>query len=111
VNLGPEIRDFGDTAAVLECLERVVICDTSVGHLAGAMGKEGWIMLPFAPDWRWLLNRDDSPWYPTLRLFRQGKDRSWPAVMATIASELATVPPPGYSARAAAAARRARHGE
>jgi tetratricopeptide (TPR) repeat protein len=111
INLGPELRDFGDTMAVLECLERVVIVDTSVGHLAGAMGKEAWVMLPFAPDWRWLLDRDDTPWYPTLRLFRQGKDRSWPAVMERIVRELSTAPPAGYSARAAAAARRARQGQ
>ncbi len=88
VNLGPEIRDFGDTMAVLECLERVVAVDTSVGHLAGAMGKEAWVMLPYAPDWRWLLDRTDSPWYPTLRLFRQGVDRSWDTVIGGIAKEV-----------------------
>ena len=105
------IEMTGDTAAVLECLERVVICDTSVGHLAGAMGKEAWVMLPFAPDWRWLLGRNDTPWYPTLRLFRQAKDRQWPPVMAAIAKELAAAPHSGYSARAAAAARRARQAQ
>jgi Tfp pilus assembly protein PilF len=89
-NLGPELRDFGDTLAVLECLDRLVTVDTSVGHLAGAMGKEAWIMLPYAPDWRWLLDRSDSPWYPTLRLFRQGPDRSWQPVMARIADEIGT---------------------
>jgi len=89
VNLGPEIRDFGDTMAILECIERIVAVDTSVGHLAGAMGKEAWIMLPYAPDWRWLLGRDDSPWYPTVRLFRQGPARNWPDVIARIAGELA----------------------
>jgi tetratricopeptide (TPR) repeat protein len=94
VNLGPEIRDFADTMAVLECLERVITVDTSVGHLAGAMGKEAWVMLPYGPDWRWLLNRTDSPWYPTLRLFRQGPDRSWAAVIAGIAREIAAPSPP-----------------
>jgi len=94
VNLGPELRDFADTMAVLECLERVVAVDTSVGHLAGAMGKEAWVMLPYAPDWRWLLNRPDSPWYPSLRLFRQGPERSWEPVLAGIAREIATAPPP-----------------
>ena len=89
VNLGPELRDFGDTMAVLECLERVIAVDTAVVHLAGAMGKEAWVMLPYAPDWRWLLDRTDSPWYPTLRLFRQGPDRSWDAVMRRIAKEVA----------------------
>jgi hypothetical protein len=92
VNLGPEIRDFGDTMAVLECLDRVVAVDTSVGHLAGAMGKEAWVMLPYAPDWRWLLDRSDSPWYPTLRLFRQGPERQWEPVIARIAAELTNGP-------------------
>ena len=92
VNLGPELRDFGDTMAVLECLERVVAVDTSVVHLAGAMGKEAWVMLPYAPDWRWLLERTDSPWYPTLRLFRQAQDRSWDPVMRRIAKEIASPP-------------------
>jgi len=92
VNLGPELRDFGDTMAVLECLERVVAVDTSVAHLAGAMGKAASVMLPYAPDWRWLLDRADSPWYPTLQLFRQGPDRSWDAVIGRIAKELAVGP-------------------
>ena len=89
VNLGPEIRDFGDTMAVLECLERVVSVDTSVVHLAGAMGKEAWVLLPYAPDWRWLLDRSDSPWYPALRLFRQGVERRWEPVIEAVARELA----------------------
>jgi Tfp pilus assembly protein PilF len=88
-NLGPEIRDFADTMAILDCLDLVVSVDTSVVHLAGAMGKPVWVMLPFAPDWRWLLGRDDSPWYPTVRLFRQTADRRWEPVMAAIAAELA----------------------
>ena len=93
INLGPEIRDFADTMAVLDCLERVITVDTSVGHLAGAMGKAAWVMLPYAPDWRWLLNRTDSPWYPSLRLFRQGPDRSWDPVMGAITSEIAANSP------------------
>jgi tetratricopeptide (TPR) repeat protein len=88
LNLGPEIRDFGDTTAILECLERVVTVDTSVAHLAGAMGKPVWIMLPYAPDWRWLMEREDSPWYPSARLFRQGAERSWDPVVAAIAGAL-----------------------
>ncbi|HVC57309.1 MAG TPA: tetratricopeptide repeat protein [Stellaceae bacterium] len=91
VNLGPELGDFGDTLAVLECLERVVTVDTSVAHLAGAMGREAWVMLPYAPDWRWLLARPDSPWYPSLRLFRQGPERQWDPVIAAIATELAAI--------------------
>jgi hypothetical protein len=92
VNLGPELRDFGDTTAVLDCLERVIAVDTSVAHLAGAMGKEAWVMLPYAPDWRWLLDRADSPWYPAHRLFRQGPDRSWDPVIDGIARELLSAP-------------------
>ena len=88
-NLGPELRDYGDTMAVLQCLERVITVDTSVGHLAGAMGKDAWIMLPYAPDWRWLLDRDDSPWYPTVRLLRQGPERRWGPVMARAVAEIA----------------------
>lgn len=98
VNLGPEIRDFGDTVAVVDCLERVITVDTSVAHLAGAMGKAAWVMLPYAPDWRWLLDRADSPWYPAHRLFRQGPDHSWNAVIDGIAREL-RLPPPQASAR------------
>jgi tetratricopeptide (TPR) repeat protein len=89
INLGPEIQDYGDTMAILESLELVVTVDTSVGHLAGAMGKPVWIMLPYAPDWRWLVGRDDSPWYPTARLFRQSAARDWQPVVAKIATEMA----------------------
>jgi hypothetical protein len=92
INLGPEIHDFGDTMAVVECLERVITVDTSVAHLAGAMGKAAWVMLPYAPDWRWLLQRADSPWYPAHRLFRQGPDRSWERVIGAIVKELAPAP-------------------
>ncbi|MGE5269704.1 MAG: hypothetical protein ACM3JG_08545 [Thiohalocapsa sp.] len=92
INLGPELRDFGDTLAVLDGLERVVVVDTSVGHLAGAMGKPASVMLPYAPDWRWLLNRADTPWYPSLRLFRQGPERRWEPVIAAIVEELTTAP-------------------
>jgi Tfp pilus assembly protein PilF len=88
-NLGPEIRDFGDTMSVVDCLDLVVTVDTAVAHLAGAMGKPVWILLPYAPDWRWQLGRNDSPWYPTARLFRQGTDRSWRPVAARIAAEIA----------------------
>jgi len=88
-NLGQEFEDFTDTAAVVENLDLVVSIDTSVAHLAGAMGKPVWLMLPYAADWRWFLNRDDSPWYPTMRLFRQPKARDWKSVGQQIAIELA----------------------
>lgn len=88
-NLGPEIRDFADTMAIVDSLDLLVSVDTSVIHLAAAMGKPVWVMLPYAPDWRWLRDRSDSPWYPTLRLFRQGPDRRYEPIIAKIAAELA----------------------
>jgi tetratricopeptide (TPR) repeat protein len=88
LNLGPELSDFGDTMAILECLERVVTVDTAVAHLAGAMGKAVSILLPYAPDWRWLLDRSDSPWYPSARLFRQEPERRWEPVVAAVAEDL-----------------------
>jgi tetratricopeptide (TPR) repeat protein len=88
VNLGAEISDFDDTMAVVEALDLVVTVDTSVAHLAGAMGKPVWILLPYAPDWRWLLDRSDSPWYPTARLFRQSRSGDWGDVARQIAEAL-----------------------
>lgn len=77
VDLGPELENYADTAALLAALDLVITVDTSVAHLAGAIGRPAWVMIPFAPDWRWLLDRDDSPWYPTLRLFRQDGSTGW----------------------------------
>ena len=74
VDLTAELTDFGQTAALLSCLDLLISVDTSVAHLAGALGRPVWLLLPHVPDFRWLLGRDDSPWYPTLRLFRQGAD-------------------------------------
>ena len=70
INLTDGINDFTDTAAMVENLDLVISMDTSIAHLAGAMGKPVWTLIPFSPDWRWLLNRNDSPWYSTMRLFR-----------------------------------------
>lgn len=84
-----EMADFADTAALIAELDLVVTVDTSVAHVAGALAKPVWIMITAAPDWRWLLNRDDSPWYPTARLFRQQRLGDWPAVMARVRNELA----------------------
>ena len=75
------IHDFADTAALLDLLDLVISVDTSVAHLCGALGKTTLLLLPYIPDWRWLLERDDSPWYPTLRLLRQGADRQWGPVL------------------------------
>ncbi len=88
VNVGAEITDYDDTMAILQNLDLLVTVDTSVAHLAGAMGRPVWIMLPHAPDWRWLLERDDSPWYPTARLFRQTAERRWHEVAERIAREM-----------------------
>ena len=71
VHFGGELKNFSDTAAIISNLDVVISVDTSVAHLAGALGTPVWILLPFVPDWRWLLDREDSPWYPTARLFRQ----------------------------------------
>ncbi len=87
-NVGEELEDFADTAAVIHNLDLIISIDTSVAHLAGAMGKPTWLLLPFSPDWRWLLNREDSPWYPTMRLFRQPSPGNWKSVGQQIASEL-----------------------
>jgi len=79
---------FIDTAAVMSSLDLVVSSDTSVAHLAGALGCRTWVALKYVPDWRWLLDRDDSPWYPTMRLFRQKVAGDWNPVFSTIEKEL-----------------------
>jgi tetratricopeptide (TPR) repeat protein len=83
-----EVHDFADTAALIENLDLIVSVDTAVAHLAGALGKQVWTLLPFAPDWRWMLNREDSPWYPTMRLFRQPSPGDWKSVIDKIKDEL-----------------------
>ena len=70
-----EINDFSDTAAFIENLDLVITVDTAVAHLSGALGKPVWTLLPAVPDWRWMLDREDSPWYPTMKLFRQSAYR------------------------------------
>jgi hypothetical protein len=75
---------FLDTAAVIANLDLVITCDTSIAHLAGAMGRPVWIALRFLPDWRWQLHRADSPWYPSARLFRQSAPNDWRGVFETI---------------------------
>jgi tetratricopeptide (TPR) repeat protein len=88
VNISKEFEDFTDTAAAIENLDLVISVDTSVLHLAGAMGKPAWALLPYAPEWRWMLNRQDSPWYPTMRLFRQSQWSHWEPVFEQVAAEL-----------------------
>src|SRR5438270_642308 len=88
--VGGELKDFADTAALLDLMDIVVSVDTGVAHLAGAMGKPVWILLPFIPiDWRWMLDREDSVWYPTARLFRQSANRDWAGVIGRVKEELA----------------------
>ena len=84
----PELKSFSDTAALVACMDLVVSVDTSVAHLAAAMGKPTWILLPFAADWRWMLTREDSPWYPTARLFRQPFVADWASVIDRVDAEI-----------------------
>ena len=87
-DLGPELHDFVDTAAALDALDLVISVDTSVAHLAGALARPVWLLMPTAPDWRWLLEREDSPWYPTARVFRQATSGVWDPVIARMRDEL-----------------------
>jgi Flp pilus assembly protein TadD len=88
LDLTPELHNFADTAALIDNLDLVIGVDTSVMHLAGAMGKPAWLLLPFVPDWRWLLDREESPWYPSLRLFRQKLIGDWSDVVQKITEAL-----------------------
>jgi tetratricopeptide (TPR) repeat protein len=88
IDLTRHLTDFVETAALIRCLDLVITVDTSVAHLAGALGSSTWILLPYTPDYRWLLDRDDSPWYPTMRLFRQPETREYASVLDRIAGEL-----------------------
>ena len=90
-NLDPAINDFADTAAFAAELDLIVMCDSSVAHLAGALGRPVWVLLPYSPDWRWLLERSDSPWYPTMRLFRQSEPKRWDDVFRQVAQALREV--------------------
>jgi ADP-heptose:LPS heptosyltransferase len=92
MHLGDELADFDDTAAVIDSLDLVVTIDTAVAHLAGAMGKPTWILLPHAPEWRWMLDREDIPWYPTARLFRQKRLGDWESVIERVRASLSAWP-------------------
>jgi hypothetical protein len=88
LNYSAELHDFSDTAALCECLDLVISVDTSVAHLSAALGRETWILLPFVPDWRWLLDRRDSPWYPAATLYRQESPGDWTGVLERVKGEL-----------------------
>ena len=90
-NLSPMINNFSDTAAIIEKMDLVISVDTSVAHLAGALGKKTWLILPHYCDWRWMLERTDSPWYPTMRIFRQDNQGNWDYVFHDIKNELANI--------------------
>jgi tetratricopeptide (TPR) repeat protein len=90
-----ELHDFADTAALVAGLDLVISVDTAAAHLAGALGVPLWLLLPAVPDWRWLLGRDSSPWYPTARLFRQRRAGAWEPVVARVAAALRTWVPDG----------------
>jgi glycosyl transferase family 9 (putative heptosyltransferase) len=87
-HIGTELDDFADTAAVLALADVVITVDTSVAHLAGAMGRPVWILVPFSPDWRWTRSGESSRWYPTARLFRQPSLGDWDSVIERLCSEL-----------------------
>ena len=94
MDTGPEA--LVETAALMCALDLVITSDTSVAHLAGALGVPVWVVLQAIPDWRWLLERSDSPWYPTARLFRQGEDGDWSKLFSHVAQELAAIALPRW---------------
>jgi tetratricopeptide (TPR) repeat protein len=91
LDLAPQFNDFSDTAAAIAGVDLVISVDTSVVHLAGALGKPVWVLVPFCPDWRWLLNRNDSPWYSTARLYRQPGLRDWESVVGEVRRDLTSL--------------------
>ena len=93
IDLAPHLNDFRDTAAVIEQLDLVITVDTSVAHLAGALGAPTWVLLPHVPDFRWMLDREDSPWYPSMQLRRQPAPGDWGPVFARLSSDLGAVRP------------------
>ena len=91
-DLAESLTDFAETAGAVANLDLVICVDTAVAHLAGATARPVWVMLPFAADWRWLIGRQDSPWYPTMRLFRQDRPGDWAPVIRRVAAALKREP-------------------
>ncbi len=83
-NLEAHLTDFNEAAAIIANMDLIITIDTSIAHLAGAMGRPVWTMLPYATDWRWFTDANQSPWYPTMRLFRQPAPRDWPSVIQAV---------------------------
>ena len=88
VDLTADLSDLGETAALVSRLDLVISVDTSAAHLAAALGRSTWLMLAYRPDFRWLLDREDGPWYPTARLFRQTETRDYRSVVERVRTEL-----------------------
>ncbi len=88
VPLGSHLRDMGVTASVMAELDLIITVDTAAAHLAGALGRPAWVLLPYAPDWRWMLDRNNTPWYPAMRLFRQPQPNDWDSVFAAVGQAL-----------------------
>lgn len=93
LHFGHALEDFGDTAALCELVDVVLSVDTSTAHLGGALGLPTWVMLPFDPEWRWLLERNDSPWYPSVRLYRQSRPKDWAGLLSDVGRDLLTLTP------------------
>jgi hypothetical protein len=91
IDLTADFTDFAETAALISCLDLVITVDTSTAHLAATLGRPTWVLLPYLPDWRWLLDRDDSPWYPTVRLFRQLETGDYASVVERVRTELVAI--------------------
>jgi tetratricopeptide (TPR) repeat protein len=96
--LGSQLHDLADTAAAIAQLDLVITVDTSIAHLAGALGKPVWVLLTYLPDWRWMLHREDTPWYPTMRLFRQTQPDDWQGVLDRVSQALLQHHPPTSAA-------------
>lgn len=90
-DLSAHLTDYAHTAAAIACLDLLIAVDTSVIHLAGALGRQVWALITYAPDWRWQLDRADTPWYPTMRLFRQPTPANWAGAIAQVGEALSTM--------------------
>jgi hypothetical protein len=91
IDLDQQLQDFADTAAIMEQLDLIITTDTAVAHLAGALNRPAWVLLAAVPDWRWLRRRRDSPWYPSMTLFRQSSAGNWAGVMAQVGAALSEI--------------------